>query len=233
VSDGPLDIWSVIVDHTAVPDHRRDRSPSRHGGDDIAAPDRPEGDGHSVPDYDLERTLEVSDADGLKAIADPVRSRILVLLGERAATTTELAEALERPKGTVGYHLKVLERAGLVRVVRTERVRALTAKYYGRTARTFVMTGPEEAEVLRPHHMLHDAMAQWVDDDLNFTTLRYARLDRARAREFGERLTALTEEYASQEPSGDDIFGVLVAQFRTDWRALPDRDAGNDPETDR
>lgn len=187
-------------------------------------------DEHGVPDYDLEPTREVSDADGLHAIAHPLRSRILGLLGERAATTTELAEALERPKGTVGYHLKVLAEADLVRVVRTEKVRALTAKYYGRTARTFMMTGPLEGEILRPHHMLHEAMAQWVPDEIGFSTLRYARIDPDRAREFRRRLAALTEEYASQEPSGDRIYGLLVAQFLTDWRALPER---RDPESPR
>ena len=44
-----------------------------------------------------------------------------------------------RPQGTVGHHLKVLERGGLVRVVRTRQVRALTEKYYGRVARLFVL----------------------------------------------------------------------------------------------
>ncbi len=117
-----------------------------------------------------------------------------------------------------------------MRVVRTEKVRALTAKYYGRTARTFIMTGPREGEILRPHHMLHEAMAQWVPDEIGFSTLRYARIDPDRAREFGRRLGALTEEYASQEPSGDRIYGLLVAQFLTDWRTLPER---QDPESAR
>jgi len=32
----------------------------------------------------------------------------------------------------------VLEKAGLVRVVRTRKVRALTERFYGRTARLFI-----------------------------------------------------------------------------------------------
>jgi hypothetical protein len=49
------------------------------------------------------------------------------------------------PKGTVGHHLKTLERAELVRVVRTRKVRALTEKYYGRVARLFVLKGTDAA----------------------------------------------------------------------------------------
>ena len=66
-----------------------------------------------------------------------------MLLRERAASTTELATVLETPKGTVGHHLKVLESAGLIRVVRTRQVRALTEKFYGRVARLFVLKGDE------------------------------------------------------------------------------------------
>ena len=86
------------------------------------------------PDYELDDVLVVEDPKQLRALGDALRARIVMLLRERAASTTELAAVLETPKGTVGHHLKVLETAGLVRVVRTRKVRALTEKYYGRVA---------------------------------------------------------------------------------------------------
>ena len=95
------------------------------------------------PDYDLDDVLVVEDPKQLRALGDVLRARIVMLLRERAASTTELAAVLETPKGTVGHHLKVLETAGLVRVVRTRKVRALTEKFYGRVARLFVMKGDE------------------------------------------------------------------------------------------
>ena len=91
------------------------------------------------PDYELDDVLVVEEPQQLRALADPLRGRIITLLRQRAASTTELASALDTPKGTVGHHLKVLEKAGLVRVVRTRKVRALTEKYYGRVARLFVL----------------------------------------------------------------------------------------------
>src|SRR3954469_5094173 len=90
------------------------------------------------PDYEAADVLVVRKPDQLKALADDLRSRIVILLREHARSTTELAERLGLPKGTVGHHLKVLESAGLIRVVRTRKVRALTEKYYGRTARLFL-----------------------------------------------------------------------------------------------
>jgi DNA-binding transcriptional ArsR family regulator len=174
-----------------------------------------------TPDYDADDLLEVREPERLRALAHPTRRRLVALLSERAATTSELAETLGAPKGTVGYHLKVLERTGLVRVVRTEQVRAITAKYYGRTARTFVIRGPSDDD-LDHHFMLHEAMAGWVPDEEGMTTLRFARIPRERARAWAERLAALAEEFVAQEPDGDEIHGLLLGIHRTDRTALPE-----------
>ncbi len=90
-------------------------------------------------DYDIEDVVVVSTNSQLKAIADNTRMHILNLLMECSATVTQLAKALEKPKGTVGYHTKVLEDAGMIRIVRTNKVRAMTVKYYGRTGRTILL----------------------------------------------------------------------------------------------
>ena len=89
-----------------------------------------------VPDYDLPDTVEVSTPTQLRAIADPLRTTILDLVLERAATVAELAAAVDRPKSTVAHHVNVLLDAGMLRVVRTRRVRAIDERYYGRTGRT-------------------------------------------------------------------------------------------------
>ena len=90
---------------------------------------------NQVPDYDLADDVEVSTPARLRAMADPLRSTLLDLLLERAATVSELAAAVGRPKSTVAHHVNVLVDAGLLRVVRTQRVRAIDERYYGRTAR--------------------------------------------------------------------------------------------------
>lgn len=69
-----------------------------------------------------------------------MRTTILGLLRERAATVAELAEAVERPTSTVAHHVKVLVDAGLLQVVRTRRVRAVEERFYGRTARMFYVS---------------------------------------------------------------------------------------------
>src|SRR5262249_37061567 len=101
----------------------------------------------SLVDYDAEDVLVVSDRRQLRALAGDVRTTIVALLRERARSTQQLAKELDMPKGTVGHHLKVLEQAGLIRVVATRQVRAVTEKFYGRTARLFLFEIEDAADL--------------------------------------------------------------------------------------
>src|SRR5919201_2675809 len=93
----------------------------------------------TTPDYDLAERIVVTAPEQLRALADPLRATILDLLLERAATVAELSAAVKRPKSTVAHHVNVLVDAGMLRVVRTRRVRAIEERYYGRTARMFAV----------------------------------------------------------------------------------------------
>jgi DNA-binding transcriptional ArsR family regulator len=97
-------------------------------------------------DYKAKDSMIVAEPAQLRAMADPFRVQLIQLLRNRARSTQEIAEELSIPKGTVGHHLKVLEAAGLIRVVRTRKVRALTEKFYGRTARLFLYQTEDPAD---------------------------------------------------------------------------------------
>lgn len=179
----------------------------------------------SAPDYDLAPTVEVSTPAQLKAIGDTTRRIILSLLNERAATTSQLAEALERPRGSVGHHLKVLERAGLVSVVRRRKVRALTEKYYGRTARTFLIKSEESSEATA---MLDQALAECVTEPgfhSPMFTIRHARIPDERAEAFMASVVALAEEFTAQDPAGEVVYGMVAGIYPTRLPRLG-KDAG-------
>jgi predicted transcriptional regulator len=58
------------------------------------------------PDYDLADRMALTRPAQVKAIGHPLRTTILQLLHERAATVTELATAIGRPKSTVAHHVE-------------------------------------------------------------------------------------------------------------------------------
>jgi DNA-binding transcriptional ArsR family regulator len=67
---------------------------------------------------------------GLRAVAHPVRLRMLSLLTGSAMSASELARELELTQANASYHLRTLVAAGLVSPAGQERVRGGTAKRY-------------------------------------------------------------------------------------------------------
>ncbi len=179
-------------------------------------------------DYELDEILEVRRPDQFRAVGDPTRQRIISLLSERAATTSQLAEALGQPKGSVGHHLKVLEEAGLIRVVRTRQVRAITEKYYGRTARLFDFVQGEGEITREPAlQLLRQVMNEYVAPEseewtADVLTLRHARIPASRAEEFTRRLLEVADEFTDLETvQGERVYGLLAGVFLTDLPELP------------
>jgi DNA-binding transcriptional ArsR family regulator len=189
-----------------------------------------------IPDYELADRIVVTTPAQLRAIADRLRATILDLLLERAATVAELAGAVHRPKSTVAYHVSVLVDAGMLRVVRTRRVRAVDERYYGRTARVFyvgVVNRPGEDPTTVHANALSVAAAESVpahEADQLRTILRHARIPAQRAAEFWERVDALTREFAQLPRSGDTVYGLAAGLYPTDYPTLPDP---NDKPGDR
>src|SRR5256886_3004906 len=156
----------------------------------------------TLPDYELQDEIVITAPAQLRAIADPLRDTILDLLLERAATVTELAAAVKRPKSTVAHHVNVLVAAGMLRVVRTRRVRAIEERYYGRTARLFyvgVVNRPGEDPTTVHANALSVAAAESLsapEADRLRSILRHARIPRKDAAEFWERVKVLASEFA-------------------------------------
>lgn len=180
-------------------------------------------------DYDIEPFAYVETNEHMKAVADDTRMDILNLLMERAATVTHLAEALDKPKGTVGYHVKVLEDAGLIRVVRTGKVRAITEKYYGRVGRVIQFASMPDID--DPAWFVHDALRgiRHVEGEpFPMFSSRMARIPVEKVDEFAQRLLALTDEFMATPRGGDTMYGILVGVFPTDHPVLRHDDEGDE-----
>jgi DNA-binding transcriptional ArsR family regulator len=182
----------------------------------------------SIPDYELVDQMVVTAPAQLRALADPLRATILDLLLERAATVAELAAAAQRPKSTLAHHVNVLVEAGMLRVVRTRRVRAIDERYYGRTARVFyvgVVSRPGEDPTTVHANALSVAAAESVpahEADRLRAILRHARIPGEGAGEFWERVLALSHEFAQLPRSGDTAYGFAAGLYPTDFPTLPD-----------
>ena len=181
----------------------------------------------SPPDYDLADRIALTTSAQVKAISHPLRTMILGMLHERAATVTELAVAVERPKSTVAHHVKVLTEAGLVHVVRTRRVRAVEERFYGRTARMFYVSVERSAEgedMSRDFNDFEVAAGESADafrDGKLWGFIRHARISEAQASEFWERMAELVAEFDRLPRSGETMYGFAIGVYPTDQPTLP------------
>ena len=182
------------------------------------------------PDYDLLDRLELTSPAQVRAISHPLRTTVLGLLHERAATVTELAGAVGRPKSTVAHHVNVLAEAGLLRVVRTRRVRAIDERYYGRTARMFyVGLGRHVDGVALPQDFndfevaAKESVAAYEAGQLR-AFIRRARIPEERAAQFWDRIEQAIHEFDQLPRSGDTAYGFAVGRYpMSDYPTLPPR----------
>jgi len=178
--------------------------------------------GAAGPDYDAPDVLVVREPEQLKALGDELRGRIVVMLREQAQSVSELAAKLEMPKSTVAHHIKVLESAGLLKVVRTRRVRALTESYYGRTARLFLYESADTAGYEDVRNIVAASLRVAAEEILPVdeedaaacSGVLRVRLSQAHAKRFDRRLTKLMDEFrACDDPDGTP-YGLALALYR-------------------
>lgn len=172
-----------------------------------------------VSDYEAEDVLVVREPEQLRALGDDLRSKIVVLLRDRALSTTDLAERLGLPKGTVGHHVKVLEKAGLIQVVRTRQVRAVTEKFYGRVARLFLFKSTDaDGEDVRNvaaaslRRVAEEMLPIGDDGRTTFAVVR-ARLSDADARRLTRRLEKLIDDFRAADSAEGEEYGLAAALY--------------------
>src|SRR5713226_3156857 len=78
---------------------------------------------------------EIETNEQLRAIADMRRARILELLRDQPMTVTQLGELMGEAPAKIHYHMRELEKVGLLYLVETREKGGILEKYYQPVAR--------------------------------------------------------------------------------------------------
>ncbi|WP_052665016.1 winged helix-turn-helix domain-containing protein [Nitriliruptor alkaliphilus] len=172
----------------------------------------------------------VLDAGALKALAHPLRFRLLELLVEHSpATASGLGRILGENSGSTSYHLRQLERHGLIEEateVGTARDRYWRAVEGGWTLAGFELLRREDTreaasvlldEVVRArlerierwHQEGHRWGEAWVDASIEMTSRM--RLDRAQLAAMTDELVAVVDRYRAAQRADDAPNSAFVA----------------------
>jgi DNA-binding transcriptional ArsR family regulator len=180
--------------------------------------------------FEPEPFVTVSDLRQLKAFTDPIRNRILHILGNQAATNQQLAAIIGEPQAKVLHHVRFLLDAGLILLVE-ERVRGGNVeKFYRATAKLYgfrpapdtaaELAGPVTGAVLES--VTQEFLASlilWPEQPLHWETRRKS-LSPARVEAFQQRLLALIGEFwgDGDDPSSGDDDAVTMAFATASYR---------------
>ena len=72
----------------------------------------------------------LSDVNLARAFAHPLRAQVLGILEERRASPRELSDELNAPLGTVSYHVRILAKLELIKLVTETRRRGAVEHHY-------------------------------------------------------------------------------------------------------
>jgi len=167
----------------------------------------------------------IEDLETLRACLHPLRLAILECLQDEALNVAQVCERLGIRSTTLYYHVRELEKAGLIRLVRTTVESGIQTKYYRAVARFYRLPlamlqggdGQERLDAsvelvmttldLTAWH-LRAALVQGVfsqHPDMSLVHRWIVRTTPQRAREFKQRLQELIDLFQSLDQEGGEV----------------------------
>jgi DNA-binding transcriptional ArsR family regulator len=188
-----------------------------------------------------EEILVIDDLETLKVISDPMRLQVLELMVLEPKTVKEVADQLQVSPNKLYYHINLLEKHGLIRVVGTQLVSGIVEKHYQVTAKdirvadglisvsepegedqvrallTTVLESTKEEFTRMLRHGSKELGPASGKTSLIFKEM--ARMTAEQAKVFGQRLSDLIEEFAHtdiDEPQAHTyaVMAMLYPTFR-------------------
>ena len=154
-----------------------------------------------------------------KALAHPLRQRILRLCGQRELTNKQLADRLGSDPGTVLYHVRLLVKAGLLQQapVRTGASGALE-KPYRSTGRSWWLDDPlasagEPDAMLAPVLAFQEELREAGPDSIATFERFFLHLSPDEVAELDRRIVAILDEYVETDEQRRDrpvLGGIFV-----------------------
>ncbi|MHA1595009.1 MAG: helix-turn-helix domain-containing protein [Candidatus Baldrarchaeia archaeon] len=116
------------------------------------------------------RAKVIPDAEGIAALSNALRITILRELWKRPMCPRDLAKSLGVDERKIYYHMKVLEDAGLVKIVDVKERKGTLAKYYAPVASAFVIkigALSEDKQIKMPMRALDEATKKLFNEYLS------------------------------------------------------------------
>ena len=159
--------------------------------------------------------------DEVRALAHPLRQRILRLCLDEELTNKQLAERLGADAGTVNYHVRKLVATGFLAAGAVRRgARGALEKPYRATGKSWTIDIGEGGTVttLAVVDALRAEIVEAGDDAVEQMVRLGLRLDDGSRDELAGRLVQLAEEFKAREAAAEARpYGLFLALHRRAW----------------
>lgn len=166
----------------------------------------------------------LSTLEEIKVISDPFRFKILVLFNRDsdALTVKQMSVKLNEVPSKVHYHVKELERIGILEIVETKEKGGIMEKYYLPTAEVFkvkkdigIQDEPEYKQVseniiLTMHEDFTEAMNQKNNDGMRQLNYGMTYLTDEEAEKLGELIAEFMKDKNVRENTKPYMFGYAL-----------------------
>ena len=155
-------------------------------------------------------------AEEARALANPLRLRILRLCLDRALTNKELADRLGRDPGTILHHVRMLVATGFLAPDADRRgARGAVERPYRATGKSWTLdVGDSAPGMLAGVDAFREELAEGGAGDIRTMSRLGVRLSPDRVTEFADRVKAIVDEmYEADDPLGEP-YGFFVALHR-------------------
>lgn len=193
----------------------------------------------SVPHDSDRRQVEISDPKAIRALAHAARLAAISDLysSQVSRTATELAAVTGLTPSAMSYHLRALQKWGMVEPAESDgdaRERRWKAAGTDFTIKSVSGSGHPELAILDleldaqrrrilAHNQERDELTLRGEEELRFPSMSMSTetmyLDRDKARELIDRMNQLVREYLAVEPSDPEAERRRVATL---WSVVPD-----------
>jgi DNA-binding transcriptional ArsR family regulator len=156
----------------------------------------------------------------VRALAHPLRLRIIRLLYDADRSNKELADRLDVDPATVLYHVRTLEKTGFLKAAGTRPgARGSVEKLYRSTGKSWKidvdagLPGASRVTQATTDAFLAELQAAGPDADLSTSRLALD-INPARRKELLARIGALLDEYALQDDADGEPWALFFAVHR-------------------
>lgn len=153
--------------------------------------------------------MVLRELDQIKAIAHPYRIKILSCFEEEPATAKQIADRMGEPHAKINYHIKTLQRVGILQLVDERAKSGIVEKYYLPAAKAFIIhKSIKNADIKKEYGDITHAFCKAIENiQEGFNLSLYIKecyLSQDQMNILSDKLKDVIEDFIDDQKKGED-----------------------------